>query len=257
MNTRWRLDKKIAVITGATKGIGRAVADEFLRFGAEVIAVARDGALLEKTVAEWKAQGYTATGIQSDVSKEKDRATLLQELSASGRGIDILVNNVGTNIRKPTTAYSYEEYRKVFSTNMDSTFELCRGTHALMQKRDGTIVNVLSVAGLLHIPTGSPYAMSKAALVQLTKNLAVEWAKDGIRVNAVAPWYTKTPLAEPVLQNEEYLSKVLSLTPLGRIAEPEEVASAVTYLCLPAASYVTGHCLTVDGGFTVSGFMQT
>jgi Tropinone reductase 1 len=114
-------------------------------------------------------------------------------------------------------------------------------------------VNVLSVAGLTHMPTGAPYAMSKAALLQLTRNLAGEWAGDGVRVNAVAPWYTRTPLVEKPLQDDTYRRYVLERTPLGRIAEPEEVASVIAFLCMPASSYMTGQCLVVDGGFLING----
>jgi Tropinone reductase 1 len=118
----------------------------------------------------------------------------------------------------------------------------------------GSIVNISSVAGLAHVRTGAIYGMTKAAMIQLTRNLAVEWAPDQIRVNVVAPWYIQTPLAASVLSNEAYRSEVLSRTPLKRIGEPEEVAAAVAFLCLPAASYITGQCLSVDGGFTVNAF---
>jgi Tropinone reductase 1 len=116
------------------------------------------------------------------------------------------------------------------------------------------IVNVLSVAGFTAIGTGTPYAMTKAALAQMTRNLAVEWASDGIRVNSVAPWYIETPLVEAVLKDPNYRERVISRTPLRRIGRPEEVAGAVAFLCLPASSYITGQCLFVDGGFSVNGF---
>lgn len=115
-------------------------------------------------------------------------------------------------------------------------------------------MNISSVAGLRHVRTGSIYGMTKAAMVQLTRNLAVEWATDHIRVNVVAPWYIRTPLAETVLRNPDYLNSVLDHTPMRRVGEPEEVSAAVAFLCLPAASYITGQCLSVDGGFEVNGF---
>ena len=116
-----------------------------------------------------------------------------------------------------------------------------------------SVVNVASVGGLTHLCTGAPYAMSKAAMIQMTRNLAVEWAHRDIRVNAVAPWYIDTPLARQVLDDADYRESVVGRTPMGRIGDPREVAAAVAFLCLPAASYITGQCIAVDGGFTING----
>lgn len=138
---------------------------------------------------------------------------------------------------------------------MDSTFHLCQLAHRWLKAGTGAaVVNVLSVAGMTHVRTGAPYAMTKAALLQMTRNLAVEWARDGVRVNAVAPWYTRTPLVNALLSDPVYLDEVLSRTPIGRIAEAAEVASVIAFLCLGASSYVTGQCLAVDGGFLINGF---
>ena len=151
--------------------------------------------------------------------------------------------------------YSREEYEAILGTNTDSAFRMCSSAWTLLKKSDaGSVVNILSVAGLTHLRTGAPYAMSKAALVQMTRNLAVEWAEDRIRVNAVAPWYTRTEMVESLLQNDAYRNEVLERTPMSRIAEPEEIGSVVAFLAMPAASYVTGQCIAVDGGFTVHGF---
>ncbi|HRZ76956.1 MAG TPA: SDR family oxidoreductase, partial [Bacteroidales bacterium] len=137
---------------------------------------------------------------------------------------------------------------------LHSAYELSRASYPLMKDQGGSIVNLSSVAGQTHLGTGVVYAMTKAALNQMTRNLAMEWAGNNIRVNAVAPWYTRTPLAESVLKDPDYQSKVLERTPLGRIGEPEEVACLVTYLCMDHAAYITGQVINIDGGFSVFGF---
>jgi Tropinone reductase 1 len=253
---RWSLEGKLALVTGATLGIGLAVAEELLSLGATVLAVARDSKRVDEQVEGWRGRGARAEGLAADVSTAEGRDAVLNRVEESGAGLDVLVNNVGTNIRKAAVEYTPEEYERIVSTNLTSAFELTRAAHTLLKsaRAGASVVNVSSVSGLVHTSTGTPYAMTKAALLQMTRSLAVEWAEDRIRVNAVAPWYIRTPLVEPVLADPQRLSRILSRTPMRRIGEPSEVASVVAFLSMPAASYVTGQCIAIDGGFTSYGF---
>ena len=255
MDPRWSLSGKKALITGATKGIGKAIAEEFMELGAEITVVARNSQEISGHVKVWTQKGFRASGISADVSREDGRTNLFGELEKNWPQFDILVNNVGTNIRKKAVEYSSEEYNRILDTNMRSAFDMWRLSYPFLKRSgSGCVVNVSSVGGLTALRTGAVYAMTKAALIQLSKNLAIEWAADGIRVNSIAPWYIRTPLAETVLKNPDYLQSVLARTPLNRLGEPHEVAAAAAFLCMPSASYITGQCLAVDGGFSVFGF---
>ena len=255
---RWRLDGQRALVTGASAGIGLAICRELLGLGAQVLMVARDGELLEQARAdledEFPGPEDAALAFAADVSDEEQRSEIL-DWAADHGGLHLLVNNAGGNTTRPALEYGEDQWRAIFETNLFSAFELCRGAFPLLAKHPASsIVNIGSVSGATHVRSGAPYGMSKAALHQLTRNLAVEWAEDGVRVNCVAPWYIRTRRTSGKLSDPDYLDEVLLRTPMGRIGEPEEVAAAVAFLCLPAASYITGECVAVDGGFLRYGF---
>jgi len=257
MHKRWRLDGQAALITGASAGIGRAVAAEFARLGAEVLMVARDEALLASAAAdiEDEVDGAVVRYFAADVSDAEQRQEIFDWIRDLASPLSILVNNVGTNIRKATLDLNEDDFAKVLDTNVHAVFEMSRLAHAFLKEHgSASIVNIGSVSGLTHVRTGPLYGLSKAAVHQLSKNLACEWASDGIRVNSVAPWYIRTRRTSEALSNPDYFEEVLARTPMKRIGEPEEVAAAVAFLCMPAASYITGECIAVDGGFMRYGF---
>lgn len=255
--SRWRLDGQIALVTGASAGIGRATARELLDLGADLLLVAREEASLARAGTELEEEfpQRTVRSFVADVSDAEQRQEIFDWIEDLGMGLNLLVNNAGSNTRRAALDYSESEWRGIFETNLFSAFELSRLAHPLLTRHaQSAIVNVGSVSGATHVRTGAAYGMSKAALHQLTRNLACEWAEDGVRVNCVAPWYIRTRRTSDALADPDYYDEVIARTPMRRVGEAEEVAAAIAFLCLPASSYVTGECLAVDGGFLRYGF---
>ncbi|XP_058781859.1 tropinone reductase homolog At5g06060-like [Vicia villosa] len=257
-NSRWTLKGTPALVTGGTRGIGHAVVEELAEFGATVYTCSRNQEELNKCLNEWKEKGFSVHGSVCDATSPSQREELIRKVASVFNGnLNILVNNVGTNVRKPTLEYTTEDYSNLLSINLDSAYHLSNLAHPLKQSGNGSIVFISSVASLTSVGSGTIYAACKAAINQLNKGLACEWAKDNIRINCVAPWYTKTPLNDYLYAKKEFVNEVLSRTPIKRIAETHEVSSLVAFLCLPAASYITGQIVSVDGGFTANGFQPS
>jgi Tropinone reductase 1 len=244
----WRLDGRTALVTGGSRGIGLAIAREFLELGASVMLVARSQEGLDQAVIE-----LGVTGIAADVTDPAGRARIAAAVRERGP-LHILVHNAGGNVRSPLVGYDDATVEHMIALNLTAPVLLSRDLHPQLRAAgDASVIHVGSVAGHVALPTGVAYGAAKAGLAQVARTLALEWARDGIRVNTVSPWYTRTPLVEPVLSRPEFLAAVVARTPLGRIAEPREVATVVAFLAMPAASYVTGQSLAVDGGMTIQG----
>nr|GFA79668.1 tropinone reductase homolog At5g06060-like [Tanacetum cinerariifolium] len=211
-----------------------------LELGASVYTCSRNEAELNNMLQRWTAKGFDVTGSVCDVAIRSQRQQLIETVSSRFSGkLNILVNNVGTYIKKPTTEFTEEDYSMIMATNLESCYHISQLAHPLLKASGcGRIVFISSVAGLLNAYIGSLYSVTKGAINQLTRNLACEWAKDNIRSNCVAPWVTKTSLVEDVTGNTELIDKMSSRTPLRRPGEANEVSSLVAFLCLPAASYI-------------------
>ncbi|HAU1107399.1 TPA: SDR family oxidoreductase [Legionella pneumophila] len=255
--SHWNLQGKKALVTGGTRGIGRAIVDEFLELGAEVVVVAKNKDNLEKVINNWSSKGLRVSGIEADLNQEESYSHIINTITQKWDVLDILINNVGINIRKPAQDYLSHEFEEIMKTNLTSTFKLCQLAYPLLKKSaQGNIVNIASISGLIDDASGAPYGMSKAAMIQLGKHLAVEWAQDNIRINSIAPWYIETELTKPALSNQEKLNAIISRTPMRRVGQPHEVATLAAFLCMPAASYITGQCIAIDGGFLANGFAK-
>ncbi|XP_065877911.1 tropinone reductase homolog At5g06060-like [Euphorbia lathyris] len=259
INNRWSLQGKTALVTGGTRGIGRAIVEELVGLGATVHTCSRNENELQNCLQEWNGLGFGISGSLCNVSIAEQRELLMETVSSVFHGrLNILVNNVGTNIRKPMVEFRPEEFSSLMATNFESGFHLSQLAYPLLKSSgEGSVVFTSSVSGFVSLKNMSVHGATKGAINQLTKNLACEWAKDNIRSNAVAPWYIKTSMVEQVLKNEAYLEEVYSRTPLGRLGYAREVSSVVAFLCLPASSYITGQIICVDGGMSVNGFFPS
>ena len=233
------LEGKTALVTGASKGIGKAIATELAAAGATVVVGYRSG----KDDAEALATELGGTAIQADVSNAEDAKRLVEEAG----DIDILVNNAGLTRDGLLARMSDDDWRTVLDTNLASVFYTCRAvTRPMMKKRAGAIVNISSIVGVHGNWGQTNYAASKAGIIGFTKSLARELGSRNIRANVVAPGYVKTQLTDVL--PEEATGAMLENTPLGRLGDPEDVAGAVRFLCSDAASFITGEVLLVDGG---------
>ncbi len=249
----WNLHEKKAIVTGGTKGIGRATVKEFLQLGAHVIFTARNNDDVSSLELELQAEyGDKVFGFASDVSSTSDLDALYEFVNSKFEALDILVNNAGINIRKSAQEYTKEEYQKVININLLAPFELSRRVFPLLKHaKNATIINVSSVASNQDVKSGAPYGMAKSGLNQMTRSLAAEWAQYNIRVNAVSPWYTQTPLTEAVFEDQKRLNQITKRTPLERVAQPHEMANVITFLAMDKASYITGQNIIADGGMSI------
>jgi NAD(P)-dependent dehydrogenase (short-subunit alcohol dehydrogenase family) len=254
---KFDLSGRTAVVIGGTSGIGRAIAHGFAEAGADVVCTSRRAEQVATTAAEIEAFGRRTLRQTSDVGDRASLQNLLDKCVAEFGQVDILVNSAGRTKRAPTLDFAEEDWNDILETNVTGTLRACQifGRHMLEQGY-GRIVNIASLSTFVSLFEVAAYAASKAAVASLTKSLAIEWAKHGVNVNAIAPGVFKTDLNRDLLESTERGREFQLRTPMGRFGRVEELAGAAVFLASEAASFVTGEILVVDGGFLASGVNQ-
>ncbi len=244
-----RLDGRAAVVTGASRGLGRAMAHALAEAGADLALVARSREDLEETAAGVRLHGRRALVLPTDVTDPTAiDAAVAATVQALGR-LDVLVNNSGIAVVKPAVDTSLEEWRAVLDTNLTAAFALCRAAGRVMiARRAGKVINVASMVGARGLPGYAAYAASKGGLIALTRTLAVEWARHNVQVNAIAPGWFLTPMNAHAFADERLRERLLRDVPARRTGKPEELGPLVVYLASPASDFMTGEVVFIDGG---------
>ena len=248
MNKLFDLTGRLALITGSSRGIGRAIAEGYVAAGARVIINGRDAAAVAAAV---KSLGANAVAAPFDVTKSADVETAVAKIEKDVGPIDILVNNAGMTKRMPFTEFPEADWRQIMATNLDSVFFVTQSVaRRMIPRARGKIVNICSVMSELGRPTIAPYTASKGAVKMLTKAMCAEFAKHGITANGISPGYFGTELNQALMADEKFSGWVCARTPAGRWGKVEELQGAAIFLASDASSFVNGHILFVDGGMT-------
>jgi len=255
---KYQLDftDKVVLITGASRGLGRAIAEGFSSLGATTILVGRDLEKLKETESNILAQGGKCTKLQVDVNVSSQVDSMIETIRNDFGRVDVLMNNAGVGHRIPSIDVTPEQWETVLNTNLNTPFFLSTkiAKEFMIPQKSGKIVNTSSMGGFSGIPMSAAYSSSKGGMLQMTRSLAAEWAKYDIQVNCICPHYTKTNLIKEAMSNEAWMRLVAMRTPMGRLAEPEEIVGAALFLASHMASYITGTYIQIDGGCYGAGF---
>lgn len=247
----FNLEDRTALVTGASRGIGRAVATGLAGAGADIVAVSRGIDDLQETASLVAAQGRSCQAIAADVSRIADIDRLFEQVDALDLGPDILINNAGMEEVRPSTDVDEALWDRILDTNLKGAFFVARNFAQRLLGRDapGAIVNTCSLTSAVGVPTAVPYTASKSGLLGMTRALSSEWAPKGIRVNGIGPGYFRTELTEAFYQDDAWQRGMLAKIPMGRFGELEDLVGTCVYLAAPASAYVTGQLIFVDGGY--------
>ncbi|WP_176085328.1 SDR family oxidoreductase [Martelella sp. HB161492] len=253
MSDMFRLDGKYALVTGASQGIGNALAWGLARQGATPVINARNRDHAEAAVAEFAAKGFAAHAAIFDVTDKKAVDAGVEAVESTIGPIEILVNNAGIQYRTPLEDFPEEQWHRLLETNISGVFFTGQAVaRHMIQRGHGKIINICSVQSELARPGIAPYTATKGAVRNLTRGMCTDWAKYGLQINGIAPGYFKTPLNQALVDNPEFTAWLEKRTPAGRWGNVDELIGACVYLSSPASSFVNGHVLAVDGGITVS-----
>jgi NAD(P)-dependent dehydrogenase (short-subunit alcohol dehydrogenase family) len=250
MRDYFDLSGKVAIVTGASRGLGKAIALSLAQAGACVVGCARNTTLLNDLVEEIGRKGGKAIGLRVDLKNYDNVKSMADDVVKKFGKVDILVNNAGVVLLKPLVDSNEDEWRNVIDTNLVGCFYCCKaiGKH-MIERKSGKVINMSSMRGFVGGANETSYCASKGAIIQLTKALALEWAKYNINVNAIAPGYIYTEMAAQVFdKSEELRQKILKVIPLGRIGQPEDIGALVVYLSSKASGFITGETIVIDGG---------